>query len=178
MAFATRILPHYTFEDWALWEGKWELYEGHPVAMSPTAIPRHQQVASNLRGELYIALKNCKHCKAYDPLDYKVSDDTILVPDVLVVCNKIQKKYLDFTPSLIAEILSPSTALRDRHTKYETYEQQGVKYYLIVDADKNELEVYLLIDGKYELCSLDGSSYKFEFEEQGCQAVIDFKVIW
>ena len=84
-----------------------ELFAGHPVAMSPTAVPRHQLIAAALRSELYFALKSCKTCKAYDPLDYKISEDTILVPDILVVCGKITKKFLDFTPSLVAEILSP-----------------------------------------------------------------------
>jgi Uma2 family endonuclease len=55
--------------------------------------------------------------------------------------------------ALVVEILSPSTALRDRHTKYEIYEQQGVKYYLIVDTDKQTIEIYKLLNGKYELQS-------------------------
>jgi len=72
----------------------------------------------------------------------------------LIVCKEIEKKFLDFTPVLVAEILSPSTALRDRHTKYELYEQQVVKYYLIIDADNTEVEVYQLIEEKYIRCTL------------------------
>lgn len=40
----------------------------------------------------------------------------VLQPDMLIVCKDINKNYLDFAPALVAEILSPSTALRDRHT--------------------------------------------------------------
>ena len=72
----------------------------------------------------------------------------------MIVCKEIEKKFLDFTPVLVAEILSPSTALRDRHTKYELYEQQVVKYYLIIDADNTEVEVYQLIEEKYIRCTL------------------------
>ncbi|WP_373286923.1 Uma2 family endonuclease [Filimonas zeae] len=38
-------------------------------------------------------------------------------PDMLVVCGEITRKYLDFAPALVIEILSPSTALKDRHTR-------------------------------------------------------------
>ena len=38
MGIADKIIPHYTYDDWINWEGKWELIEGHPIAMSP---PHH-----------------------------------------------------------------------------------------------------------------------------------------
>ena len=131
MGTANKIIPHYTYDDWVQWEGQWELIEGHPIAMSPTPTPAHQRIAAEIRTELTLALRKtkCKECRAYDPLDYKISNDTILVPDILVVFGEIKKKFLDFAPVLIVEILSPATALRDRHTKYELYQEQGVKYY-------------------------------------------------
>lgn len=153
MGIANKILPHYTYDDWVHWEGKWELIEGHPIAMSPTPIPEHQRVAAEFRTELMLALRksNCKKCRAYDPIDYKISSDTILVPDIVLVCGEIKKKYLDFTPALVVEILSPATALRDRHTKYEIYQQQGVKYYIIVNTDVKSIEVFELVNKKYEI---------------------------
>ena len=54
-------------------------------------------------------------------------------PDLLIVRKEIKKKYIDFTPSLTTEILSPSAALKDRHEKFELYEQEAVQYYLIID---------------------------------------------
>jgi len=153
MAMPQKILPHYTFEDRQHWDGAWELIEGHPIAMSPTAVPAHQRVASEIRTELILALRasNCKHCRAYDPLDYKISDDTIFVPDILIICGEVKKKYLDFTPALVVEILSPSTALHDRHTKYQYYEQQGIPYYLIVDTEIKQIEIYSIVEGAYQL---------------------------
>ena len=160
MSIANKIIPHYTYDDWVIWEGKWELIEGHPIAMSPTPVPAHQRAAAEIRTELTLALRkaNCKECRAYDPLDYKISEDTILEPDILIVCGEIKKKYLDFPPALVVEILSPSTALKDRHTKYELYEKQGVKYYLIVDADKKTIEVYELSGKKYRKQSKSASN--------------------
>src|SRR4051812_17117512 len=105
MGIANKIIPHYTYEDWLHWEGKWELIEGHPIAMSPTPVPKHQRIATALKAEFYNSLKNskCKKCFAYDPVDYKITEDTILVPDALIVCGEITKKYLDFAPALVAE---------------------------------------------------------------------------
>ncbi len=159
MAISEIIIPRYTYDDWVHWEGKWELMEGHPIAMSPTPAPLHQRVAAELRTELLLALRraNCKKCRVYDPLDYKIAEDTILVPDILIICREVKKKYLDFPPSLVVEILSPSTVLRDRNTKYQYYRQQGVKYYLIVDTDKKEIEVYLLENKKYFLQEINNS---------------------
>jgi Uma2 family endonuclease len=178
MGLAERYIPHYTYEDWLHWDGRWELIEGVPIAMSPMPIPEHQRVASELRTELTIALRKskCEHCKAYDPLDYKISDDTIFEPDVLIVCGKINKTYLDFPPTLVVEILSKSTEERDRGIKYEHYEQEGVKYYLIVDIKKKSVEIYELVDGKYKLRP-NNDNYTFKLEE-ACTITPEFINIW
>jgi Uma2 family endonuclease len=178
MGIANKILPHYTYDDWVHWEGKWELIEGHPIAMSPTPVPAHQRAASEIRTELTLALRKakCKNCRAYDPLDYKIAEDTILVPDILIVCGVIKKKYLDFPPLLVVEILSPSTALKDRHTKYELYQQQGVKYYLIADTDKKTIEVYELKEKVYELQS-EAGHYNFILAAD-CSVTPDFSNVF
>jgi Uma2 family endonuclease len=178
MSIANKIIPHYTYDDWVLWEGKWELIDGHPIAMSPTPVPAHQRASAEIRTELVLALRKakCKNCRAYDPIDYKISEDTILEPDILIVCGEIKKKYLDFPPALIVEILSPSTALKDRHTKYELYEQQGVKYYLIVDADKKIIEVYELKGKEYKMQSKSASN-KFQLTDD-CSITPDFSNVF
>ncbi len=72
-------------------------------------------------------------------------------PDILVVCGEIKNKYLDFAPALVAEVLSPSTALKDKHSKFSIYEQQGISYCLIIDPGKKMLEIYKLVNGNYTL---------------------------
>ena len=109
-------------------------------------------------------------------MDYKISDDTILVPDILIICGEVKKKYLDFPPALIVEILSPSTALRDRHTKYQYYQQQGVKYYLIVDADKKIINIYMIENGEYSLQE-NNNPYSFQFDDE-CSITPDFTKIF
>lgn len=177
MSSAVKILPHYNYQDWEQWEGQWELIEGIPHAMSPLPVPKHQKIAATLTTEFIIALKSCKLCTVYQPIDYRIADDTILQPDMLVVCGEITKKYLDFPPSLVVEILSPATALKDRHSKYSIYESQGIPYYLIISLDTEEVEVYKLNNGSYTL-EQKGKSFSYHFSLGSCSAMVDFKEIW
>lgn len=165
MNTTAKILPHYSISEWEKWNDKWELIEGIPYAMSPLPVPKHQIIAGNLFSILKEALKECKHCKVYLPLDYKISGDTILQPDILVVCGEIKNKYLDFPPALVAEILSPATALKDRHFKFDIYQQQGIPYYLIIDPAKNLLEIYAFKNGKYLLQNIS-KPFTFSFNKE------------
>jgi Uma2 family endonuclease len=178
MQSAPKYIPHYTFNDWLHWEGKWELIEGVPVAMSPSPLPEHQRVSAELRTQFILALREsrCKECKAYDPVDYKISEDTIFEPDILIVCGKIIKSYLDFPPSLVVEILSRSTEDKDRSIKYDYYEQEGVKYYLIVDVKKRQIEIYELLGGKYQLQPY-ANRFQFELNET-CTISVEFDDVW
>lgn len=178
MSSAYKILPHYTYDDWRNWEGKWELIDGIPFAMSPTPVPEHQRVAAELTTEFTLAVRNarCKKCKVYQPIDFIISQDTILEPDVLIVCGEINKKFLDFPPTLVVEILSPSTALKDRNTKYHLYEQQGVKYYLIADIEKKNIEIYELINNEYVLQSFE-KNFIFDLTED-CSINVAFDNVW
>jgi Uma2 family endonuclease len=178
MRSAYRILPHYTYDDYCLWEGKWEIIEGIPYAMSPMPRPEHQTVTGNLHAEFRAALKKAGcDCTVYQPIDYKVSEDTVLNPDVLVVCRPITGQYLDFPPDIVTEILSPSTALKDRHTKYDIYQKEGIPYYIIVDTEKKAVEVYRLQNGEYELQELSQSE-PFTFLISSCHFSLSFNEIW
>ncbi len=178
MNVAHKYLPHYTYEDYLQWEGRWELIDGIPYAMSPAPVPRHQTVAGNLHAELRAAIKKAKcSCKVYQPLDYKLSDDTIFNPDLSIVCKPITKKFLDFPPELVVEILSEFTGMKDRNVKYPKYESEGIPYYLMIDADKNSVEVYQLTDSRYTRQSLDQSG-PFAFSLGDCRFEMVFDDIW
>lgn len=173
-----KIIPHYAVEDWQHGEGVWELIDGHPLTMSPSPVPKHQRIAAEMRTELILALRRakCKSCRAYDPIDYIIADDTVLVPDVLVVCSGTAKKFLDSPPVLAVEILSPSTALRDRNTKLQLYQQQGIKFYLLVDTENKKLETYRLVDGSYKIQE-ETDGFLFELEND-CRIDPDFSTIF
>ena len=59
----------------------------------------------------------------------------------------------------------------------ELYQSQKVKYYLIVDAQFKKIEVYELVNNKYEPVSLNPASFDFTFEED-CAATVDFRLLW
>jgi Uma2 family endonuclease len=180
MRAAIKILPHYTYEDYCNWEGRWELIDGIPFAMSPAPIPEHQWIGANIIGELRNAVRKtgCKHCKVFESIDLKISEDTIVQPDVLIVCKPITKKFLDFPASLVVEILSPSTALKDRNSKYSLYEKMGIKYFLIIDIDKRSIEINTLENQQYNLTTYNGSQpFKFILEDD-CKIDVELNNIW
>ncbi len=178
MSIAEKYRPHYTYEDYCQWEGKWELIEGMPYAMSPAPVPAHQRANSTLIFEFEAALKvGCKKCKVYLPLDWKITEDTIVQPDLLIVCDKIEKKFLDFPPVLIVEVLSPATAAKDRGLKMEIYQSQKVKYYLIADPQFKKLEIYQLLNDKYEPVSINPDTYTFSLLDD-CIAEVNLSDIW
>jgi Uma2 family endonuclease len=177
---AVKLLPYYTYEDYCNWEGRWELIDGIPFAMSPAHTPRHQWLLINIATELKNAIKKskCKNCKVYDFIDVKIEEDTILQPDCSIVCKTITKKFLDFPAKLVVEILSPATALKDRHTKFSIYEKFGMKYYMIVDEEKEAIEIYLLKSSKYIRQKITPKkSFIFSLEDD-CKIEVLMQNIW
>lgn len=73
------------------------------------------------------ALEGCEHCRAVLPVDWKISEDTVVQPDNLVVCGEVTTEaYLNRPPLLVFEVLSPPTEQKDRVVKSELYaEQEG-----------------------------------------------------
>jgi Uma2 family endonuclease len=177
MSIAAKYRPYYTYDDYCQWEGQWELIEGMPYAMAPMPVPEHQRTGGLLFMLFEKALSDCNHCKVYLPLDWKIAEDTVVQPDLLIVCNKIEKKFLDFPPVLVVEILSPSTAAKDRGEKMELYLLQKVKYYLIVDPKFKKVEVYELIDGEYKQVSINPENYSFHLHTD-CSATVALLNIW
>jgi Uma2 family endonuclease len=179
MSSAVKILPNYTYDEYAQWEGRWELIDGIPWAIRLT--PEHQRISGNTLAVLQNAVKQsgCTGCKVYPSIDYKITENTVVCPDVLIACQPIEKDYLDFAPVLVAEILSAETILKDRNSKFYLYEAQKIPDYLIVDADKQEIEIYKLnSEGKYILEKTDPAlPYTFAFEDD-CSAELILNNIW
>lgn len=143
----------YNYNDYKLWEGDWELFYGYPQAMSPSAKRSHQQFAAKfcrLFGNLLEKNnKNC-NCEVFFELDWIINDNTVVRPDGMIVCGNFTDDFLNFPPTLILEVSSDSTRMKDRNTKYTLYEMYGVKYYIIADTEKTSVEVFELTDNKYK----------------------------
>jgi len=177
-AMNEEFLPHYTYDDYCLWEGRWELINGVPYAMSPSAVRRHQEISGNISFELSKTLGKNALCRPLFGLDWKIAEETVVCPDNLVVCGKdIGDKFLTKAPEIIFEILSPSTSTKDKGLKFHLYQEQGVKYYCLVDPLSEKVEVFVLRDGKYSL-ALETKTDKFLFEMGKCTVELDFNAIW
>jgi Uma2 family endonuclease len=143
----------YSYNDYKLWEGNWELINGYPLAMSPSAKRSHQSLLSKFSikvGNILDHEKLTSNCEVYCGLDWIVTDNTVVRPDCMIVCGNFTEDYLTFPPQLILEISSHTSKLRDRNTKFSLYEMYGVKYYIIADCDKKTIEIFELTDNKYK----------------------------
>ena len=76
------------------------------------------------------------------------SGDTV-EPDVAVVLRETWEaappptagRFLTVVPDLVVEVLSPSTARRDRGPKRDIYERNGVREYWLVDPRRREITI-------------------------------------
>ncbi len=173
----TEDLPRYTYKDYVQWEGKWELIHGIPYAMTPAPGIQHQSISHKIDVALADSLKECETCQVLLPVDWKIDEDTTVQPDNLIVCGKTEGAYLTKSPVLIFEILSESTATKDKNTKFSLYEKEGVLHYIIVDPKEQLAKVYSLHEGRY-IKVMDATDESCEFDLVKCRIKFDFSGIW
>ena len=171
------VIEHYTYDDYKNWEGDWELINGVPLAMSPAPTKRHQALASTIIAFLYNQLDNCPECEVLGEIDYKVSDDTILKPDVVLTCNETNENYLIKAPEIVVEIISKATAKRDEKYKFEIYEKEKVNYYILIYPNDLRAKVYELKESKYDKVG-DFTIESYTFKNTTCNITLDFDKIF
>jgi Uma2 family endonuclease len=111
---------------------------------SPTL--NHQIVVGEITGHFHNYFKE-KHCRSLTaPLDIRLfgyatkfeEDPNVVQPDVIVICDTAKvsedNKY-EGTPTLVAEVLSPSTKSENMVIKLNLYMKNGVREYWIVDLE-------------------------------------------
>ncbi|MBD2626192.1 Uma2 family endonuclease [Trichormus variabilis] len=134
---------------------KHEYINGEVFAMTGGTIP-HNDIAFNLASGLKNHLKGSK-CRV-NIADAKVGvseTGPFIYPDVVVSCHPKDKKAIKFIqfPSLIVEVLSPSTEAYDRGGKFQLYRQiESLQEYVLISADKIGLDCFRLNEkGLWEL---------------------------
>ena len=177
MNLAKKYLPRYTYEDYRKWEGDWELVEGIPFAMVPSPFGRHQRVAFEFARQLDDQLESCpERCFVYPELDWVVSEDTVVRPDIMVVCKEVEE-YLRETPELVAEVVSPSTVQKDEKLKFELYEREGVKTYVLIYPDLKKVRAFRLVRSRYRKF-FDSDGGRLELKIKDCGVGIDVERLW
>jgi Uma2 family endonuclease len=128
---------------------RYELVDG-ALLVTPAPNLAHQRCVLHLSALLNSAAP--EHLEVFvAPVNWRVNQQTVFQPDVLVVETGAAGTYLSDTPLLIVEVLSPSTAMVDRTTKWASYERAGVPAYWIVDPDGPSLTALRLQNGGYVL---------------------------
>jgi len=176
MSVAT--LLNYSYNDYREWEGEWELIDGYPVSMAPAPMKIHQRLAA----ELFMALnqdmnEDCQLCEVLYGVDWKVTEETVLRPDIVLACDDEHEAYLTKAPKLIVEVLSPSTAKKDETIKFDIYEAEGVQYYILVYPDDLKAKVYSLKNGKYIKVS-DFTHEILVLDDLECELSLDFAKVF
>ena len=146
----------YTYADYLTWKGniRYEIIDGTAYAMAaPSRL--HQKVSVELLRQLANFLRG-KSCEVYSaPFAVRLGidsfDDTVVEPDLLVVCDesKHDGKSVKGAPDLIIEILSPFNTKHDTVTKARWYRKAGVREYWIVDPATKTVQVCILANGRY-----------------------------
>ena len=137
----------FTYRDYLLLpeQDRRELIEGD-FYMAPSPIFRHQRILMNLSAPLWnYAMTNDLGEVVWAPMDVVLSDLNVVQPDILYISNDrreiITENNISGAPDLVIEILSPSTASRDRELKLGLYARFGVREYWIVDPDESSVQV-------------------------------------
>ena len=172
-----KAIEYYTYKNCLHWEEVWELIGGIPMAMSPSPVIHHQAISANILFELKKSIGQCDSCLVLSKEDWKISNDTVLKPDVVLICDEPNDKYITKAPEIIAEVISSSTARRDEVFKFDIYEREKVFYYMIVYPDDCKAKLYKLEDGQYSKEG-DFSREVYVFENTTCQAKINFDEVF
>jgi Uma2 family endonuclease len=131
-----------------------ELIDGD-VFVTPAPAPWHQTVSRRLQLALMKSLEERGLAEIYNaPVDVIFDDVNVVEPDLVVVSASrshiVTERAIEGVPDIVVEILSPSTAERDRYWKRQLYERFRVPEYWIVSPDPAWLEVHALGASGYE----------------------------
>ena len=132
---------------------RYELIEGELFVFATPSF--EHQLAS---GELFALFREAITLKGLGrvvtaPVEVKFRGENAVQPDLVVVLRDryhlLAKTRIEGPPSLVLEILSPSTRTYDLTTKAALYAKHGVPEYWIVNIETETITVHELRDGRY-----------------------------
>ena len=157
-----------------------EKIDGILYDMAPSPNYRHGIINGNIYNMIKNGLKDSMCLVFMENLDYRYhpkENDDYLIPDIMIVCDRKHLKGGSYSgvPKFIVETLSPSTALKDKTEKKRIYEKAGVAEYWIVTPQGKSVEIYHLLDGKYELTQHYLLQDDAEEEEYNAETTLQLK---
>lgn len=179
MSMATQPKPYLTPEAYLALEReaevKHEYYAGEIFAFAD-ASEAHNLIVANLVREPGNQLRE-RPCKAY-PSDMRVKvgpTGLYTYPDVVVVCGeaRFDDAHRDtlLNPTLLVEVLSPSTEGYDRGKKFEQYRKpDSLQEYLVIAQEERHVEHYARrSDNQWLLWETDSPEAAVELASVGCR---------
>ncbi len=155
-------------------EARYEYLAGE-VHMMGGATTEHNRIAGNIFADLHALLRG-KQCEPFmndmKAHIHDAGDDWFYFPDVMVNCDPAgqHKLYCD-TPSVIIEVLSPSTEQTDRREKRLAYERlPSLHTYILVSQEKCELTIFRRANSMWDKIILTDPSAILEIPQ------LDFKI--
>lgn len=136
---------------------RYEIHDGE-LSVTPAPSPQHQIISRNLFRLLdhHVRMKGIGEV-LYAPIDVILSETSIVQPDLVYLdparLGAISRRGIEGAPTLVIEILSPSTTLIDRSTKRQLYARHGVPFYWLVDPEEGAVEGLVLGADGYSLAA-------------------------
>ncbi len=139
---------------------RYELLDGELV-MPPAPGESHQNVSAMLGWKLtQFAVENRMGRAYHAPFDVVLSDMDVVQPDLIFVSNErtdiITPANIQGAPDLVVEILSPSTAARDKTFKRSLYARHGITEYWMVDLTEKTITILRLDERGFEVVDTYG----------------------
>jgi Uma2 family endonuclease len=148
-----RTLSYFSPEEYLAFErgtdARHEYLDGHVYAMAGESI-EHSRICVNVAGELRARLKG-RPCEVLSPNMKVVTSPSGLFsyPDVVVVCGEPrfydERRDILTNPTVVFEVLSPSTEAYDRGEKFLRYRTQieALREYVLVSQHRPLVEHYV-----------------------------------
>jgi Uma2 family endonuclease len=147
-----------TYDDYRLLpndRNRYEILDGE-LSVTPAPATKHQIALGNLYRILSIhVFANQIGRLLLAPTDLILAATTVVQPDLIFIDNDrsrvVTERGVEGAPTLVIEILSPTTHRTDRQTKAQLYAKYGVPHYWLIDPDQHVLEAYGLSGEQYNL---------------------------
>jgi Uma2 family endonuclease len=122
------------------------------LLVTPSPLVRHQLVLGRLHALFLSHAETHEGLTILAPMDVRLADHSIVQPDLIYVTparREVIRERIFGAPDLLVEILSPSTARRDRGAKMKLYADSGVAEYWLVDPESETFEFLENRDGAF-----------------------------
>ncbi|NOZ89725.1 MAG: Uma2 family endonuclease [Epsilonproteobacteria bacterium] len=167
-------LENYTYEDYLdidkSTKERVELIFGK-IYMMAGASALHQDIVGNIFFSIKSISKKDKKCTPrVAPFDLKLEVENkinIVQPDIMLFCDG------DDLPCAVFEVLSPSTAYKDKTVKKELYEKSGIKEYFLVNSDYKLIEKFMIIEDKYQYIGVFGEKDNLRIDCLNCDISLE-----